>query len=216
MRDTIFHDFLFPSHVVGSYNKNFKQYKNQLIDYTNHLVGITPPEFGAKGPGSSNAWRSKSMFFKDGSFDFFYDIFREQVAVTANQFGLVDIPLYFSGAWITLNRPGSYLTTHVHSNCLLSGVLWIDTPPDSGDIVFTNSNSWYCPEVFDDIDSSIRNNFNSVAAYFYPPVEGKMIIFPGYLPHCVKENKSEKNRISITFNLSQHENSFPIYISKEA
>lgn len=213
MRDTIFHDFLFPSHIVGSNNKDFKQYKDQLITYTNHLVDITPPEFGAKGPGSSNAWRSKSMFFEDGSFDFFYDVFREQVAVTAQQFGLIDIPLYFSGAWITMNRPNSYLVTHVHSDCLLSGVLWVDAPEDSGSIHFINNNAWMCPEVFDNVDSNIRNNFNSVATYSYPPVEGKMIIFPAYLPHRVGENKSKRNRISITFNLSRHPNSFPINIS---
>jgi len=210
MLDTIFHDFLFPTHVVGSYNENFSQYKNNIVDYTNHLVEITPPEFGAKGPGSTDSWRSKSMFFEDGSFDFFYDIFKKQVSLTSQQFGLVDTPLYFSGAWITLNRPNSYLVTHVHSDCLLSGVLWVNVPENSGNIHFINSNAWSCPEVFDDIDVGIRNDFNSVAEYSYPPVEGKMIIFPSYLPHRVSENKSKKNRISITFNLTKHQNPFPV------
>lgn len=211
MTEKIFHDFIFPSHIVGSTNSEFYSDKKKIVEYANHLIDITEPEIGAKGPGSSKAWRSKSLFFSDGSFDFFYEKFRSQVEKTASQFGLLNTPLFFSGAWITINPPGSFLITHVHSNCLLSGVLWVDTPFDSGDLVFTNNNSWYCPEVFDDIDDVIRNNYACCASYSYKPIEGKMIIFPGYLPHLVSENNSNKNRISITFNLSQHENSFPVY-----
>jgi len=206
----VFHDFIFPTHIVGSYIDNFQQYKKQIVDYTHELVKITPPEYGAKGPGSSDAWRSKPFFFSDGSFDFFYETFREQVNFTATQFGLVDVPLYFSGIWITINPPHSYLHTHVHSDCLLSGVLWVDTPDDSGDLYFENSNAWACPEVFDNAHIDIRTKYNSAASYFYPPIEGKMLVFPGYLHHRVNENKTNKDRISITFNLSKHPNSFPI------
>jgi hypothetical protein len=212
MIENIFHEFLFPTHLVGSTNTDFYLYKNKIIDYAESLYNKNPNSsknnIGPNGPGSSNAWRSESMFFADGSFDFFLNEFKEQIAITVQQIGLINIPLYFSGAWITINAPNSYLLTHVHSDCLLSGVMWVDIPENSGNLVFTNTNSWHSPEIFDSVDDSIRNNYNHCSKYFFPPIEGKMIIFPAYLPHYVTENNSSKNRISITFNLTKHPNSF--------
>ena len=37
--------------------------------------------------------------------------------------------------------------------------------------------------------------------YIYEPREGSMLIFPAHLVHRVEENKSEKDRISISFNI---------------
>ena len=43
--------------------------------------------------------------------------------------------------------------------------------------------------------------FRKVAAFNFEPEEGKLLIFPSYLYHSVKANKSNEDRIVISFNV---------------
>ena len=38
--------------------------------------------------------------------------------------------------------------------------------------------------------------------YYFPPTEGRILIFPSNLDHEVKENKSDEDRISYSFNIT--------------
>ena len=117
----IFHDFIFPTHLVVSQTEDFPKYKQQLLDYTDTLDNIQVES--SPGPGSEEAWRSHCMFHEDEWFGFYRDQFLSQVHNTVKQFGL-NQELEICGSWVTRNKPGSYLYTHVHSDCVLSGVLW--------------------------------------------------------------------------------------------
>ena len=48
-------------------------------------------------------------------------------------------------------------------------------------------------------DFKDRNNI--YPAYFFPPIEGRVLVFPSYLSHQVQENKSDEDRISVSFNI---------------
>ena len=37
--------------------------------------------------------------------------------------------------------------------------------------------------------------------YWFPPIEGRMLIFPSHLQHEVKKNLSNEDRISASFNI---------------
>ena len=103
--------------------------------------------------------------------------------------------------WKNINFPGSFNVKHNHPRCNLSGVLWIKAPKDSGNIVFTS------PQFFDKFQElySYNDEFklksNAYMTYYFVPKEGRILIFPSSLEHEVKENKSNEDRISFSFNV---------------
>ena len=104
-------------------------------------------------------------------------------------------------AWININKPGDYNIKHVHPTNNLSGVLWIKCLENSGDIVFDSPNnfeSFLENKSYD--DDFKKSNFIDDSYHCYP-TEGRMIVFPSHLQHHVQENKSNEDRISVSFNI---------------
>jgi uncharacterized protein (TIGR02466 family) len=95
-------------------------------------------------------------------------------------------------SWMTHTAPNEYTPVHDHASADLSGVYYIKTNGNDGDIFFMDPNpamnATYC--------------FSTLPKrYAHNPVEGKMIIFPGWLLHGVNSNQTEDVRISISFNI---------------
>jgi uncharacterized protein (TIGR02466 family) len=77
----------------------------------------------------------------------------------------------------------------------------LEVPENSGDILFHNplearrvSNTFF--ERIKKEDT--QYNFSHVK---YSPVVGEMLIFESWLQHTVQQNKSNGNRISVSFNI---------------
>lgn len=100
---------------------------------------------------------------------------------------------YYMSSWMTVNEQGDYTAQHNHAAADLSGVYYVKTPEDCGDLYFKNPNravsASYCfyqlPEV-------------SVAKI----KEGTIILFPSWLDHGVLSNRSVDKRVSISFNIT--------------
>ena len=104
-------------------------------------------------------------------------------------------------AWININKPGDYNIKHVHPTNNLSGVLWIKCLENSGDIVFDSPNNF---ESFLENKSYIddfKKSYFIDDSYHCYPTEGRIIVFPSHLQHHVQENKSNEDRISVSFNI---------------
>ena len=96
-----------------------------------------------------------------------------------NEYKIVEI-------WANISPQYAYNQVHDHSSLgpnTISGVLYIQTPPDSGTLVL------YSP-------SNISKFFEIT------PKENDLIFFDSTLPHSVNQNHSQQDRISIAFNLS--------------
>jgi len=105
---------------------------------------------------------------------------------------------YHHQAWANISPPGAYNKLHFHANCHFSGVYYISLKaPECGSIYFRDprvaSRMLTCPvdEVSDFTAEEIRMR----------PEEGRMYVFPGWLEHGVEENKSDRDRIGISFNV---------------
>ena len=88
--------------------------------------------------------------------------------------------------WANISPQYAHNQIHNHSSLgpnIISGVLYIQTPPDSGDLVLYNP-------------SNISQFFE------ISPKENNLIFFDSTLPHSVNQNHSQQDRISIAFNLS--------------
>jgi len=100
--------------------------------------------------------------------------------------------------WANVNRPGSYNKSHQHNDSFLSGVYYLKVPENSGSIYFEDPRNLWCLLQA----SYTENNSFSRMEVEYEPKEGMVILFPSYLSHRVDINNSNKDRISISFNVS--------------
>ena len=102
--------------------------------------------------------------------------------------------------WFNINPKYSYLNTHTHCNCDFSGVYYVEVPKGSGDIVFENPNPVMMNKGF--YQGQFNNNEFNSNSYRITPRDNMLILFPSYLPHRVEQNLSEKDRISVSFNIN--------------
>ena len=184
--------FPVPIHVFDI--KDFESYQKDLIDYAYTLKSKdtdTPKRSNVGG------WQSRTFHLNDGS-DKLHSLLMD--CITSLPSLKKDINLYVK-AWVNINSPGSLNVQHSHPGCDLSGVLWVKCPKECGNIVF------YSPSLFESFqeieaykqDFKDKNNYHH--NYFFPPIEGRMLIFPSHLQHEVKKNLSNEDRISVSFNI---------------
>jgi len=98
--------------------------------------------------------------------------------------------------WININSENNYNRPHIHQNSVFSGIYYAKTPQDCGGVVFHKSQELdYLHESYTDCQSRL-----TYAEVQYIPVQGRVLIFPGWISHSVQPNKSAEDRISIAFN----------------
>lgn len=123
------------------------------------------------------------------------DALREEVILYLEQ---IETPpgkrLVISNAWIGISSPGNYERMHIHPGSYVSGVYYLKAPKDSGRIFFENldDNLW-CSE------RTRRENLNAVS---YEPLERRLILFNSQVPHHVGQNRSDLDRIALSFNVA--------------
>ena len=109
-------------------------------------------------------------------------------------------------SWLQFNQPGSFFVRHDHYGALVSGVLYLQVPENSGDIMFHNPiEARRVSNTFFERVKKEDNQYN-YSHIKYTPVVGEMLIFESWLQHNVEQNKSDDNRISVSFNIWADDN----------
>ncbi len=118
-----------------------------------------------------------------------------------------DKHLQIGTMWSIINAPGSFNNSHVHPGSHWSGVYYVHTPKNAGDIEFTDPRTSHVMNQpsFEPKKRRSKENWTKVR---FTPKAGKMIIFPSWLYHGVDPNMSEESgkdaeRVIISFNMSQ-------------
>ena len=101
-----------------------------------------------------------------------------------------------------INEPGNFNIPHSHPRSHLSGVLWIKTPKNCGNIVFESPEIFNRYQELDSYSNKSRLDSNNYMTYYFAPKEGNILIFSSNLQHEVMENKSDEDRISYSFNIT--------------
>lgn len=100
--------------------------------------------------------------------------------------------------WGNINRYRDFNWPHTHSDSILSGVYYVKTPPNCGNIEFENPALSGMNRSVNVIGPNRHNSGN----WWLPSQEGKLYIFPGWFRHAVKPNLNKtEDRVSISFNL---------------
>ena len=106
---------------------------------------------------------------------------------------------YITGMWANITSPNRRHNTHVHQNCLFSGVVYIRTPPDCGRTVFYSPQHLTTALAPDLIEP---NEFNA-HTFGFPAEKGRMVIWQSHLPHAVDNGNAneDEDRIVVAFNI---------------
>ena len=104
--------------------------------------------------------------------------------------------------WANINPPEGYNKPHIHPNSLFSGVYYVKAPEHSGKLV--------CNDPRPGIQSTMPIRIKGQPPKHLwrechlEPKDGRIIMFPSWLWHCVEPNESNDIRISVSFNFIQH------------
>lgn len=105
-----------------------------------------------------------------------------------------DTPIHNS--WFICNKKGDFNSPHKHPPYTLTGMYYIEAPDNCGDVVFKNDME------MNNYATSYKNlNTLNSKTFSVKPEKGLLLIFPAWLEHYVKVNKSNKERIVYGFNI---------------
>ena len=185
---------LFPSSVHIFNINGFDEVRDKLIDYAYEYRKNDPDGNIISNRGG---WQSKDFSVQKED-----DILHSLIINCLASFPYIKESYnIFADAWININPTGSYNNKHNHPSSDLAGVLWIKCPKDCGEIVFDNPSGFQTFKTINAYEDKFKNDNKIHHTYFFPPVEGRVLIFPSHLDHNVKENKSKEDRISVSFNI---------------
>ena len=94
-------------------------------------------------------------------------------------------------SWFALFKRGQYGHIHSHGDALISGAYYVNTNGKDGYIFFM------CPTPSMEIHM-LYSNPDRVAVL---PQVGRLLLFPGWLKHGITTNKTDNNRVTLSFNL---------------
>ena len=105
-------------------------------------------------------------------------------------------------SWFSINRKHSYHTKHNHLPWIWSGVYYVKANhKEDSNIIFHNKNlesNW----PFGKTDSAADKHSMAAQSWAYPAETGILYIFPGFIDHEVGEQRTDNERITISFNFS--------------
>lgn len=101
-----------------------------------------------------------------------------------------------TGCWANINPPGGINTPHMHPNNYLSGVYYVQTGVGADSIFFSDPR----PQASMILPRMKRENIYSGNEATIEAKPGRMVVFPSWLYHGVPANRSQQDRVSVSFN----------------
>ena len=185
---------LFPS-VIHQFDVNgFNEIQDELIDFVYNMREKDPV-----GHTISNrrGWQS-SCFSIDTEDDVLKLFLTNCLAVFPPIKKSVKL---FVSAWVNINPPEAFNMKHNHPTSDLSGVLWIKSQKDCGNIIFESPRSFATHQEIECYNEDFKENNNYFHSFSFNPVAGRLLVFTSHLEHHVDFNESQEDRISVSFNI---------------
>lgn len=105
-----------------------------------------------------------------------------------------DIDVYVTQSWLNFSSQGQWHHQHAHPNSFISGVFYVQTTAE-------DKITFHCPWDMHILKVTPKTPgvLNSLS-WWYPTVQGSLILFPSKLQHHVDPVTSSSTRISLSFN----------------
>jgi len=153
---------------------------------------------GMSGRSTVMGWHSTDRLHCRPELQEFIAAIHDNVAEVARAYRIDtnQTSLELATCWAIVNGKMASGALHCHPNSFLSGVYYVNTTEETGNIFFQDprpgANMSMCP-VTEFTPWTIRQ-------VSYQPTPGGMLIFPSWLYHGVGPNLSETPRVSLSFN----------------
>lgn len=183
----------FPTTVYG---KDLQLDNNTLAQ---HIIQWSQQDQGVKKT-NMNGWHSTTDMHTKLEYKVLVDeLYKMQHEIFQEEW--LDRKPMLGNMWANINYSGGYNRPHVHPNCLFSGVYYVKTQPQCGELVVNDPRPGI--QTMMPVRKSGQPPKHLWREAHIEPVQGRLIMFPAWLWHCVEENKSNDMRISVSFNFVQ-------------
>lgn len=182
----------FPTKIYYKDLKNFKLINKKLLQYINKDKSKNIVR------SNINGWHSQSNLHLKKEFNIITnELFKMQNEIyNLENYSSKTRPT-IEEMWVNINYQNCYNQSHIHSHCLWSGVYYIKCPENCGDIKFSD------PAMQRIFSTPLYENNIDQSKLTHKAIEGRLIMFPGWLSHEVEINKSKSPRVSLSFNFTQ-------------
>ena len=167
-----------------------QQLEKDIVAWSNQDKGVT--RTNVKG------WHSTTDMHLRPEYKNLVDMLYEAQKTIYDQEHLESEP-FLGNMWANVNPPGGMNRAHQHPNSLWSGVYYVKAPKNSGHLKIDDPRS---------SASMIRPKQKPgqlpprlYRETHYEPIDGRLIMFPSWLMHCVDPNESNEIRISVSLGI---------------
>ena len=190
-------NFAFSTPIWVSLIPNYEELNTKLYEYIqklqvknpdgitkSNLLGWHSEDFDLDSDVPKYFINSISSSLNEAFQDMGWDVNNQEVKITS--------------MWSIINKKNASNSRHIHSNNYISAAYYVKAPEKCGDIVFHDPRSvttFRYPKI------SKQNKLNS-NIFTIQPKEGLLALFPSYLYHSVDLNRSDEERIVISFNIN--------------
>ena len=188
---------MFSTPIWTSLIPNHEEVNNKMFKYIKSLQSINP-----MGIAKSNllGWHSNDFNLEDEEPRYFINSISSSLNSVFNDMGwdLKKQEVKITSMWSIINKKDASNAQHIHSNNYISAAYYVKSAKDCGDIVFHDPRSvttFRHPKILK--SNKLNSNISSIQ-----PKEGLLVLFPSYLYHSVDLNKSDEERIVISFNIN--------------
>tara|TARA_B100000941_G_C28500350_1_gene553738 strand:- start:60 stop:683 length:624 start_codon:yes stop_codon:yes gene_type:complete len=186
-------------YIVPLFSKVF--YMKQLDIDTNKITSMIDNHFESSGTNTSidvdnitSVSTSKSILELEN----FSDLKKQLLNELNNFFHNVmnyESEFKITTSWFTKSQTSQSSNYHNHNNSMFSGILYLQTDENSGDISFEDfNNRRYKLNVKE-------YNIYNCTEYQIKPIDGLLILFPSEVHHKILKNNSNIVRHSLAFNI---------------
>ena len=185
----LFHCDLFIKEDVGT--------DEQREDLKKQILNAKENDIGTQGGSNDGCWRSSARYEMDWLFD--------EVRLLSNEVNNI----YFESEpyykmlvekctnrelnyWTNINEVGSNNVLHTHTNDAWAGIYYVQAK-GTGNLMFHNPANTLQ-------QCNILSPFTRKTGIM--PKDGMLVLWPGWVPHEVEENKSNKQRINLAWGIN--------------
>ena len=199
-------------------------WKDNFPNETDHLadsaLSVMETDItGGRRVSNMGGYQSWDRIHIDERFKPLVDIIQIQLKQLHAELDLVDqVEFEINNMCVNVNFPGCFNKFHRHvnppspdritSSSIISGTFYVRVPENSGDLTFHAGREDYAQMAYEPAQVRIpemffksQKNMHVRPVYRVKPQEGDLLFWFSDLMHGVEQNKSDENRISISFNL---------------
>ena len=189
----------FPQPIFRYKVDNYKTFNKELEEY---IYKLKKEDNEGVVRSNRGGWHSKSFKVREkGSIqNRFTQELSKYIFDVIQTYGWKCVPerVVVSEMWAIINKPRDFNVIHTHPNAYLSAAYYVKAPEKAGRFVIENPLS-VARHSYPAHATKTEYNIKAAALDIE---EGDLLLFPAYLPHKVNENKSDEDRIVISFNVN--------------